>query len=81
MIPSERHLRAARALAGLSQEDLAKLAKVGIATIKRMESFGGLIGLHATTTRKVEEALKTAGVVLTKDGVSMKLNQSDEEVE
>jgi transcriptional regulator with XRE-family HTH domain len=79
MIASDRHLRAARALAGLSQEELAKLANVSIATIKRMEKFGGfdgLIGIPATTIRIVEEALEATGVAFTKDGVRMRLKRS-----
>jgi predicted transcriptional regulator len=80
MIPSARHLRAARALTGLSQIELAKLAKVGIATIKRMECFGGLIGIRATTIRKVEEALDAAGAVLSEHGVRMRPKKSIKEV-
>jgi transcriptional regulator with XRE-family HTH domain len=69
MIATERHLRAARILAGLSQSELAKRSKIGIATVKRMESFGGLIGRRAPTLLRIEKALKEAGVVLTEDGV------------
>jgi hypothetical protein len=43
-----------------------------IATIKRMECFGGLIGIRATTIRKVEEALDAAGAVLSEIGVRMR---------
>jgi transcriptional regulator with XRE-family HTH domain len=71
MIATERHLRAARILAGLSQSELAKRSKIGIATVKRMESFGGLIGRRAPTLLRIEKALKEAGVVLTEDGVRL----------
>jgi predicted transcriptional regulator len=72
MIATHRHLRAARALSGLSQSELAKLAGVSVVTIKRMESFGGLVGIRPTKLHKVEEALETTGVVVTKGGVRIK---------
>ncbi|MCU1337800.1 MAG: hypothetical protein JWO19_3381 [Bryobacterales bacterium] len=69
MMASGRLLRAARVLAGLSREELARRAKVSIFTLSRMEGFGGTIGTRATTRRKVEEALKSAGVRISDYGV------------
>lgn len=57
-----RQLRAARALMGWEQVELAKASGVAIGTIRRMESFEGLIGANAATLRKVQLALERAGV-------------------
>jgi transcriptional regulator with XRE-family HTH domain len=60
---SARQIRAARALLGLGQEDLASLAKCGIATIRRIEgSTEGLTG-NAQTITRIEKALETAGII------------------
>lgn len=60
---SARQIRAARALLGLGQEDLASLAKCGIATIRRIEgSTEGLTG-NAQTIARIEKALETAGII------------------
>ncbi len=57
-------MRAARALAGVDQRQLAKLAGVSLPTIQRMEaSTGNVRGLVETLTRVVT-ALDTAGVEL-----------------
>ena len=63
-----RQLRAARALAGIEQLELAKLARVNVATIRRMESFVDEIGCHVSTLTKVQQALEKAGVELLNDG-------------
>lgn len=58
-------LKAARALAGLSVEDLGKVAKVGQITIKRLES-----GLNASaeTHARLVVGLNKAGVTLVSNG-------------
>ena len=56
-------MRAARALLGWHQEDLAKRAKVGLATIQRLErSPPGPVMAHVATVVKIADCLKTAGV-------------------
>ena len=61
-------LRAARALLGLDQKELAELAGVSLPTIQRMEaSIGNVRGVVDTLT-KVVEALESAGVELIGDG-------------
>ena len=61
-------LRAARALLGLDQKALAKLAGVSLPTIQRMEaSIGNVRGVVDTLT-KVVEALERSGVELIGDG-------------
>jgi len=54
-------VKAARALLGLSQGELAELAGLGIATIKRLELATELRGA-ATTLWKVQTALEEAGI-------------------
>jgi transcriptional regulator with XRE-family HTH domain len=59
---SIRQIKAARALLGWSQDQLAVAAKVSIPTIKRLESHDGLLGGRADTGQKIEAALRKAGV-------------------
>jgi transcriptional regulator with XRE-family HTH domain len=59
---SIRQIKAARALLGWSQDQLATAAKVSIPTIKRLESHDGLLGGRAATGEKIEAALRKAGV-------------------
>ena len=61
-------LRAARALVGWSQPELAENSGVGIATIRRMEGARGLPKTTAENVWKVQQALEDAGVVFTEQG-------------
>jgi transcriptional regulator with XRE-family HTH domain len=54
-------VKAARALLGLSQSELAKKTGLGIATVKRLELSTKLRGA-ATTLWKVQTTLEEAGV-------------------
>ena len=54
-------IRAARALLGLSQSDLAKLAGLGSASVKRIEAASRIRGA-AETLWKIQSALEAAGV-------------------
>jgi len=54
-------IRGARALLGLSQADLSKLASVSATTIKRLEGAAEIRGA-AETLWKIESALEEAGV-------------------
>jgi transcriptional regulator with XRE-family HTH domain len=58
-----RQVKAARALLGWSQEQLAKNANVSIPTIKRLESQEGFLGGRANTAQKIGTSLEKAGVV------------------
>lgn len=58
-------LKAARSLAGLSVDDLARLAQVGVATVKRAES--GAKVSHFTEQR-LAGGLAKAGVTIIPDG-------------
>ena len=57
-----RQLRAARALLGWDQAKLAKMARVAIGTIRRMESFAGTINSQTGTLYNVQKALEKGGI-------------------
>jgi predicted transcriptional regulator len=63
-----RQLRAARALVGMEQTELAKRARVAIGTIRRMEGFAGEIGSRTSTLSLVQRALEKAGIEFLNDG-------------
>jgi transcriptional regulator with XRE-family HTH domain len=59
---SIRQVKAARALLGWSQEQLASAANVSIPTIKRLEAHDGPLGGRTDTGDKIEAALEKAGI-------------------
>jgi predicted transcriptional regulator len=59
---SIRQIKAARALLGWSQEDLAAASDVSIPTIKRLEASDGPIGGRSSTAANLISAIETAGV-------------------
>jgi predicted transcriptional regulator len=59
---SVRQIKAARALLGWSQEDMAKHSAVSYPTIARLESSDGELGGRKDTADKITSALETAGV-------------------
>jgi predicted transcriptional regulator len=59
---SIRQIKAARALLGWSQDDLARVAEVSIPTIKRLEAFDGPLGGRDQTAEKIVSAIESAGV-------------------
>ncbi|MBS0463279.1 MAG: helix-turn-helix transcriptional regulator [Proteobacteria bacterium] len=61
---SSAQMRAARALLGIDQRELAKLAGVSVPTIQRMEASGGVVRGVVGTLTKVVEALDAAGIEL-----------------
>jgi predicted transcriptional regulator len=70
-----RHIRAARALLGWAQSDLARKAKVALRTVRRMEGFDGPVGARTDTVGKVAGILQKAGVEFLNDdspGVRLK---------
>ena len=56
-------IRAARALLGWRQEDLAKFAKVGLATIARIEQGEGVVQGNFATIIKIQQALEREGII------------------
>ncbi len=60
---SIRQLKAARALVGWSQEDLAASSAVSIPTIRRLEAAEGPLGGRESTVAALISALTAAGVI------------------
>ena len=55
-------IRAARSLLGWRQDDLARHAKVGIATIQRIEKTDGPVTGNVSTLLKIQQAFERAGI-------------------
>jgi transcriptional regulator with XRE-family HTH domain len=60
-------IRAARALLGWSQSQLARRAGVGVATLQRIEQNKGLVKGNFSTIIKIQKALEHAGIHFTED--------------
>ena len=59
---SAAQIRAARALLNINQEELARIASVHVATIRRLETATAVRGA-ADTLWKLQQAFENAGVV------------------
>lgn len=59
-----QQMRAARALLGIDQRQLAQLAGLSAPTIQRMEASGGQVRGVVDTLVKVVNALESAGIEL-----------------
>jgi transcriptional regulator with XRE-family HTH domain len=57
-------LRAARALAGIDQRELAKQSGLSVPTIQRMEASDGVIRGNVDSLMKLIAALDAAGIAL-----------------
>ena len=57
-------MRAARAMLGIDQRTLAKLAGVSVPTIQRMEASGGNVRGIVESLTRVVDALNRAGIEL-----------------
>ncbi len=71
-------IRAARALLAWRQEDLAKAAKVGLATIARIEQGEGMVQGNFSTIMKIQQALEREGISFTADrqgGIGVRLEK------
>lgn len=86
MITSSQ-MRAARALLGVDQRQLADMAGLSLPTIQRMEASGGQVRGIVDTLMKVVEALEGAGVELIGEnspsagrGRGVRLREADERV-
>jgi transcriptional regulator with XRE-family HTH domain len=60
-------IRAARALLGWSQSQLARRAGVGVATLQRIEQNKGIVKGNFSTIIKIQKALEHAGIHFTED--------------
>lgn len=63
-------LRAARALAGLDQRQLAELAGLSVPTVQRMESSDGVVRGTVDSLMKLVAALQAAGIELIAEGTA-----------
>ena len=61
-------MRAARALLGIDQRQLAELSGVSLPTIQRMEASDGVVRGHVESLMKLIAALNAAGLELINDG-------------
>jgi len=61
-------LRAARALVGMDQKDLAAASGLSLPTIQRMEASDGVIRGNVDSLMKLIAALDAAGVELINEG-------------
>jgi transcriptional regulator with XRE-family HTH domain len=61
-------LRAARALLGIDQRQLATLSGLSVPTIQRMEASDGVIRGNVDSLMKLMSAFETAGVELIDEG-------------
>lgn len=65
---SAGQLRAARALLGIDQRQLAELAGLSVPTIQRMEASDGVIRGNVDSLMKLIGALESSGIELIADG-------------
>lgn len=63
-------LRAARALAGVDQRQLAERSGLSVPTIQRMEASNGLVRGNVDSLNKIIIALNAAGVELIDEGIA-----------
>ena len=59
---SAQQIRSARALLGLSSEDLSLISNVGWATIRRFEAADGIPASRSGNLEKVRAALEARGI-------------------
>jgi transcriptional regulator with XRE-family HTH domain len=74
-----RQMKAARALLGWSQGDLAQASGVSHPTVKRLEADQGELGGRMETGQKLRKALEAAGVEFTngdEPGVKLKASRT-----
>ncbi|WP_298223050.1 helix-turn-helix domain-containing protein [Acidocella sp.] len=61
-------LKAARALLGIDQKELAELSGLSVPTIQRMEGSDGIIRSNVDSLVKLLEALERAGIIVLRPG-------------
>jgi transcriptional regulator with XRE-family HTH domain len=74
-------IRAARALLRLEQQDLARRARVSVATVRRLEAENGGVGVAPGTLSTVQQALEAAGAEFVPDGVRRRRLRTRQEKE
>lgn len=61
-------LRAARALIGIDQRELAQRSSLSVPTIQRMESSDGVVRSNVDSLMKLIDALAASGIELINEG-------------
>jgi transcriptional regulator with XRE-family HTH domain len=72
-------IRAARALLHLEQQDVAKKARVSVATIRRVEAAGGGARVSPRTVASIRHALEASGAEFIDNGVRRRRFRTPEE--
>jgi DNA-binding XRE family transcriptional regulator len=72
-------VRAARALLRLDQRDLAWLAHVSVATVRRVEAENGVANVAPGTLSAIQHTLEAAGAEFIPDGVRRRHTRTPEE--
>ena len=78
MIKPEQ-IRAARALLRLDQRDLAWLAHVSVATVRRVEAENGVANVAPGTLSTIQHTLEAAGAEFIPDGVRRRHTRTPDE--
>ena len=63
-------MRAARALLGIDQRQLAQYSGLSLPTIQRMETSGGVVRGNVDSLMKLVEALAASGIELIGEGAA-----------
>ena len=63
-------LKAARALLGIDQKQLAQLSGLSLPTVQRMETSGGVVRGNVDSLMKLISALAKSGIELIGEGAS-----------
>ncbi len=69
-------MRAARALVGIDQKQLAELSGLSVPTIQRMEASPGVVRGVVDSLIKVVNSLERAGVELINEGAASSLDSN-----
>ncbi len=67
---TSKQLRAARALLGIDQRQLAQLATLSLPTIQRMETSDGVVRGNVDSLMKLVDALTALGIELIGEGAA-----------
>lgn len=65
---SSGQLRAARALLGIDQKQLAELSGLSLPTVQRMEGSDGVVRGNVDSLMKLLDALDRAGIIVIRPG-------------
>ena len=66
---SGKQIRAGRLLLNVDSDELARISKVGLATIKRFEAAPGIPPSRSGSLEKVKTALEARGVIFLGDPI------------